>query len=98
MFSEVYIPQITCCLRAPLKLYSEGPIVLRDHIKYICGAAAIEYWRERDSWHFNQKLDSEDDGKQSKRSYYKNPLVRGESRGLSMELPTKSLIFAWASL
>lgn len=61
MFSEVCIPLVYRCLRAPL-LYSAGLVVLRDHTNRVCGVAATVYRREQGPRRFGRKLDSEDGG------------------------------------
>jgi hypothetical protein len=59
VFSEVCTPLTTQCLRTPL-LYSEGLVVLRDHINCVCGVATTVYRREQGLRRFSQKLVSED--------------------------------------
>ena len=102
MFSEVCIPLIIRCLRAPL-LYIGGLVVLRDHTNHVCGVAATVYRREQGPRRFGRKLDSEDGRERSGKGFATSgltgdPLACGEGPELSTELPDGSLALARDSL
>lgn len=40
-------------------LYSEGLVVLWDHINCVCGVIVLLYQRRQSLWYFNRKLNSE---------------------------------------
>jgi hypothetical protein len=92
--SEVCIPLIQRCLRAPC-LYSVGLVVLRDHTNRACGVAATVYRREQGPRRFGRKLDSEDGREQSGRGLPEGTpethLHVGKAQGYPQSYPTGSL-------
>jgi hypothetical protein len=99
--SEVCIPLIQRCLRAPC-LYSAGLVVLRDHTNRAWGVAATVYQREQGPRRFCWKLDSEDDGERSRRGLSEGTpethLHVRKARGYPQSYPTGSLALARDSL
>ena len=95
--SEVCIPLIQRCLRAPC-LYLAGLVVLQDHTKHVCVVAATVYRREHGPQCFGQKLDSEDGGERSGRGTPETHLHVGKARGYPRSYPTESLALARDSL
>jgi hypothetical protein len=101
MFSEVCIPLITWCLRAPL-LYSMGLVSLaRPHQPRLwCGCHRVR--RELGPWCFDQKLDSEDDEERSRRGLPEGTsetyLSVGKAQGYPRSCLTRSLALTRDSL